>query len=252
MIQMRLWLLILFFFSGIPALIYQIIWQRSLFSFYGVNIHSITVIVADFMLGLGLGALLGGAISQYKRARLILIFAFLEIFIGTIAYFSLPFLQWIAFKTLDLPFWQVSILVFGLILLPTVLMGASLPILSEFLVRRYPHVGKNTALLYASNTLGAAFACFLCANFLFKQLGLSNSILLAASINMIIGLGALLLFNKPIKRIESPKTSLEKRAPLLALSLVLGFISLSYEIIWLRVIGFASLSFAPVIINSLC
>ena len=76
MIQMRLWLLILFFFSGIPALIYQIIWQRSLFSFYGVNIHSITVIVADFMLGLGLGALLGGAISQYKHARLILIFAF--------------------------------------------------------------------------------------------------------------------------------------------------------------------------------
>ncbi len=52
------WVYLMFFFSGFPALIYQIIWQRALFSIYGVNIQSVTVVVSAFMLGLGVGSLL--------------------------------------------------------------------------------------------------------------------------------------------------------------------------------------------------
>lgn len=58
---------ILFFLSGFPALIYHIVWQRSLFSIYGVNIESVTMVVSAFVLGLGLGSLLGGFISTAKR-----------------------------------------------------------------------------------------------------------------------------------------------------------------------------------------
>jgi predicted membrane-bound spermidine synthase len=47
---------LVFFFSGFPALVYQLIWQRSLFAIYGINIESVTVIVAAFMLGLGLSS----------------------------------------------------------------------------------------------------------------------------------------------------------------------------------------------------
>src|ERR1700704_2786353 len=54
------WLYLLFFVSGFPALIYQIVWQRALFAIYGVNIESVTVVVSAFMLGLGLGSLAGG------------------------------------------------------------------------------------------------------------------------------------------------------------------------------------------------
>ena len=50
---------VLFFVSGIPALLYQIVWQRALFTIYGVNIESVTVVVAAFMLGLGIGSLAG-------------------------------------------------------------------------------------------------------------------------------------------------------------------------------------------------
>ncbi len=53
-----------FFASGFSALIYQLIWQRALFSIYGVNIESITIVVAAFMLGLGLGSITGGWISK--------------------------------------------------------------------------------------------------------------------------------------------------------------------------------------------
>src|SRR3977135_2333362 len=61
------WVYVLFFISGFPALIYQIVWQRALFTIYGVNIESVTLVVSAFMLGLGLGSLLGGVWSRTPR-----------------------------------------------------------------------------------------------------------------------------------------------------------------------------------------
>src|SRR6267142_2290516 len=53
-------LALLFFCSGIPALVYQIVWQRALFAIYGVNAQSVAVVVTAFMVGLGIGSLVGG------------------------------------------------------------------------------------------------------------------------------------------------------------------------------------------------
>jgi len=58
---------VLFFLSGFPALIYQLTWQRSLFRIFGVNIESVTIVVTAFMLGLGLGSLLGGSLPRRTR-----------------------------------------------------------------------------------------------------------------------------------------------------------------------------------------
>jgi len=57
--DLTLWIYLLFFASGIPAIIYQIVWERALFSLYGINIESVTIVVSAFMLGLGLGSLAG-------------------------------------------------------------------------------------------------------------------------------------------------------------------------------------------------
>ena len=59
-------LCVLFFFSGFPALIYQLTWQRQLFLIFGVNIESVTIVVTAFMLGLGLGSLAGGWLSDRR------------------------------------------------------------------------------------------------------------------------------------------------------------------------------------------
>ena len=63
---------LLFFLSGFPALLYQIVWQRALFTLYGVNIESVTIIVTVFMLGLGIGSLAGGWLSSRSGIRLLL------------------------------------------------------------------------------------------------------------------------------------------------------------------------------------
>ena len=66
---------ILFFCSGFPALIYQIVWQRALFVVYGINIESVTIVVSAFMLGLGVGSFLGGMVSKRTDVPLLAIFA---------------------------------------------------------------------------------------------------------------------------------------------------------------------------------
>lgn len=71
-------LCVLFFFSGFPALIYQLSWQRALFRIFGVNIESVTIVVTAFMLGLGLGSLAGGFLSKRRDIPLLPLLAAIE------------------------------------------------------------------------------------------------------------------------------------------------------------------------------
>jgi predicted MFS family arabinose efflux permease len=79
----------LFLFSGMPALIYQVVWQRVLFSIYGVNAESVAVVVSAFMLGLGLGSIAGGRLSSRFPRQGILIFGFAELGIAIFGLSSL-------------------------------------------------------------------------------------------------------------------------------------------------------------------
>ena len=86
------WLHGLFFLSGFPALLYQIVWQRALFAIYGVNIQSVTIVVSAFMLGLGAGSLLGGILSKSRCVPLLQMFGLAELGIGAFGSVSLKIL----------------------------------------------------------------------------------------------------------------------------------------------------------------
>jgi len=75
-------LCVLFFFSGFPALIYQLTWQRALFLIFGVNIESVTIVVTAFMLGLGVGSLAGGWLSKRQDIPLLPLLAAIELLTG--------------------------------------------------------------------------------------------------------------------------------------------------------------------------
>ena len=97
----RAYLAILFLISGFAALIYQIVWQRALFTAYGVNIESITVIVSLFMFGLGLGALAGGILVKKFPERAAQFFLACEIGIGLFGVFSLPLIALVTRLTVN-------------------------------------------------------------------------------------------------------------------------------------------------------
>jgi len=252
----RIGLYAIFFVSGMPALLYQIVWQRALFTLYGVNIESITVVVTAFLLGLGLGSLLGGALSKRARLPLLAAFGLMEIGIGLFGFASLTIFDAVGAATLGAASQQVFLLSFGLVLLPTLLMGATLPLLTTHLVRELGNVGRSVGTLYAVNTLGSATACWIAAAWLLDSLGRSGSVRLAAILNVAAGLTALVLHARsgPARPAaptepESPRGAGDAGAAegaalafpaAVALAALMGMLSLSYEILWARASSFAS------------
>ncbi len=234
----------IFFCSGIPALIYQLVWQRSLFTIYGINVESVTVVVTAFMLGLGIGSFAGGRLSRL-RLPLLGVFAAVELCIGVFGYFSLGLFHAVGELTLQLSTPLTALFTFLLVLVPTLLMGATMPLLTAHLVKHSGNVGRSVGLLYFVNTLGSAFACFIVASFLMRLLGQQGAITFACGINLVVGGGALLA------QVKSPRADIQRDAPLaqfntrgfwfaLLLSALCGYIALSYEILWYRVYSFSS------------
>lgn len=254
------WWYVLFFFSGIPALLYQIVWQRALFTLYGVNIESVTMVVTAFMLGLGLGSLLGGMISRNRKLPLLAVFGAIEFAIAICGIVSLRVFHWAATFTAGLPPLQTGLIAFTLIVIPTMLMGATLPLLVSHTVGIYANVGSSVGALYAVNTLGSATGCFCAGLFIMRLLGESGSVALAAAMNAIIS--ALVLvwyFRTRNARSDSPSTirneiagppnarpGYEAPGRLMSFPLALfvvcvaGFISLAYEIVWYRLFSFTT------------
>src|SRR5204863_8745769 len=90
------YLAFLFHISGFAALIYQIVWQRTLSAAFGVNIESTTIIVCLFMFGLGIGSFVGGHLSEKFPNHAPLLFLISELGIGLFGLFSLPLIHLIS------------------------------------------------------------------------------------------------------------------------------------------------------------
>jgi spermidine synthase len=249
-------LCVLFFFSGFPALIYQLTWQRSLFRIFGVNTESVTIVVTAFMLGLGLGSLVGGWISKRRDVRALLLLGVIELLTAAFGVVSLAVFDQVGHLVSDLPLVVLAAINLLLVLIPTLLMGATLPILVSHLVKTSGQIGNAVGTLYFVNTLGAGAACLVCAAIIFPFLGMHAAVWIGAGINVVVGIGAFLAHYVNRDSTEAPLTVAARPAthPVLRmrfvalLALLGGFVSLSYEIFLFRTISFAtgssSLAFA--------
>lgn len=250
-----MWLYLMFFASGIPAILYQIVWQRALFALFGINIESVTIVVSAFMLGLGLGSLCGGALSRSKRLSPVALFGVAELGIATFALCSLSLFQFVAEQTRSRPLWVTGTISVVLVVIPTTLMGATLPLLIEHLVRRSQNVGGSVGALYFVNTLGSGAACIVAVRPLMNLLGQTGTVRCAALVNGFIGLSALTYNLRSAHRdSDSEKADVHsgtEETGLMPLPLALlcasfsGFAALSYEIIWYRLMAFAVGDTAP-------
>lgn len=194
LLQAEKLILFSFFFSGCAALIYQVGWQRALYALIGVDMDSITIIVSVFMLGIGLGGMLGGWLAdKYPRRRLI-IYAVVELTIASYGAISLFLLNELS----DLLITYVgggfvgAVVCFFFLLLPTILMGITLPLLTMALNERCENIGLSVGMLYFINTLGAAVGAAVVPFVLFKFLTLPQVIWVAVAGNLMVVLFALL------------------------------------------------------------
>ena len=224
---------------------------------FGHTIYSVSVVLSAFMAGLGLGSYLWGTTID-KAGKPLLIYGKIELLIGiTAAFLSLLFsefspiyvwfYQWIPDLLSQTGFFKVA-LVFSLVLVPTILMGATLPIMAKYFVTEETHAGKQVGYLYSINTFGAAAGCLLAGYFLIEYLGVLQTAWLAAFVNIFIGILCILKFKKSepatpiawdLPRPEPLSLQIEKENIIwIATSFLCGFTALAYEVVWTRILVF--------------
>lgn len=244
--------------SGMCALVYQVLWLRLLSLTFGVTTYAASTVLASFMGGLALGSILAGRLADRARHPLRL-FGAAELLIGLCAILTPMALSGVhgvymaVFPSLPDSLLLATIvrfvLSFVILLVPTALMGATLPIVIKSSVTRLEAIGASVGLLYASNTTGAIVGALLAGLYLIPQLGLNRSFLLAASVNAFVGLTALALSVRRSRTLESDPAPAIARSgsrsaeswwpiPMLVLAVfaVSGFASLALEVIWFRVL----------------
>lgn len=186
-----------FFISGCSALIYQVSWQRALYGLIGVDMDSITIIVSVFMLGIGVGGMLGGWLSdRFPRQRLRW-YAGIELSIALYGAASLWLLQGLqaelAGSFLGSGAVGSAVASFVFLLLPTMLMGMTLPLLTMAFDERTANIGVSVGTLYFINTLGAATGAALVPFVLLPLWTLPQVLWIAVTGNVVVVVCAVLV-----------------------------------------------------------
>jgi len=130
------------------------IWQRVLSLYFGVDVYSTAVTVGAFMAGLGLGSLLSGILAD-RTTHLARLYAAIEASLGVFGALSLSIFTAVGQHLAGRPLSTVAWASFALLVIPTMLMGMTLPVMSRILVSEIA-LGGPIARLYGLNTLGAA------------------------------------------------------------------------------------------------
>jgi spermidine synthase len=199
---MPLLILVLFFCSGASALVYEVIWSRYLSLMLGSTAQAQSVVLAVFMGGLALGNFIFGKRADWLRHPLAT-YGYVEITIALFAFFFNNLYDGMdhVFVAAGAKFLQHSgwLLVFKaalsvvLLLVPTILMGGTLPLLSAWLQKHSDDPGRRSARFYSVNSLGAVAGSFLAGFALVRELGLVSALQATALFNFLIGLAALIL-----------------------------------------------------------
>lgn len=252
---LRRTVLILYGLSGFCGLLYELVWTRYLKLVFGSTSLAISTVVAAFMAGLALGSWLLGRRADRVRFPLRL-FGWVEAGIGCYALLFLPVyygLQWVC---LEVPFlgqgtffarslWRF-LLAMAVLLLPTVLMGGTFPVLARFLARSPDEIGSWTGRLYAFNTVGGVLGVFAGGLLLPALLGLKVTLWLTGLGSLSVGLTAILLSRRHEEARGEPRgpvpagegADMPREVRVLAVALLLsGLAALSYEILWSRLLG---------------
>ncbi len=180
---------LLFFLSGVAGLIYEIVWSRLLVLIFGSTTQSMVAVVSAYMMGLGGGSLIIGRIADKLTGKqLVKLYVLLEAGVGITGIATLGLVPVIKstyslVSNGDGVTWSLLMVKFLLaemiLVLPALLMGGTLPVLTRWVREQNIALEKGLSQLYAVNTLGAVVGVLMAALVMIEILGLTNTILVA-------------------------------------------------------------------------
>jgi len=249
-------ILLLFFVSGACGLLYQVVWARKLVLLFGTTSYAVSTVLSIFFLGLGLGSLWGGRLAD-RTPRPLLLYGTFEVIVGLWALFFIlaigrgeSAVVWLlracAFSR-HVGIALRALLALAFLLVPVLLMGATLPLLAKA-VSTDPRVrGLRIGALYSLNTFGAVAGCALAGFMILPRLGYTRSTLAGAAANLAVGLLAMAYAHRTaVPQHASPaltdQASAQPFTIRFANTLVLvcfalsGFCALALEVLWTRLL----------------
>src|SRR2546428_2373264 len=245
---------LLLFLSGASALIYQVLWLRVLGWIFGVTVYAASSVWASFMAGLAIGSLVAGRAGDRVR-RPLAWFGCAELLIGATASSS-PFVLDVlhrgyvsAYPSLPHHLGALTIvrflIAFAVLIVPTAMMGATLPLVVKAVAIRGTRLGERVGVLYARNTAGAIVGTLAAGLYLIPGVGIQKTFLVAAALNLVVGASAIVLSRLlPAPEITSDASAGAaasiRHAPLrlrvvIAVFALSGFVALALEVVWFRV-----------------
>lgn len=186
-----------FFVSGFVGLVYEICWIRKASLAFGATTFAVSTVVAVFFGGLAVGSYFFGRYSQ-KTLRPLRVYGLLEVGLGVMGLLSPAAFIWAdklygvfypaIMHSFSLLLLVRLVLVTVLVLPPTILMGATLPLFCRQYVVAKNRISLSVGLLYGLNTLGAAVGALVCGFYLIPLIGVNKSIWFGAFLNILVGL----------------------------------------------------------------
>jgi len=247
-----------FLLSGFAALLYQMAWMRLFSTTFGTSEIAVATVLSAYMGGLALGAALAGRLVQLIR-RPVLFYGLLEATIAISALLVPVLLSAAGLLYAAVLGNQASIpnatgwsqplfyfvVAFAVLMVPTACMGATLPVLTRYVVSRDDQIGRRVGGLYAINTLGAVCGAIVAGFVLLPQLGLRGTVWCGVLVNILVFAIAVLVAraSTPASRSDSeaapaPEDEQFRYArmilPIMTLSGVCTFV---YEVLWTRLLS---------------
>jgi spermidine synthase len=252
-------LLVLFALSGGSSLVFETIFTRLLTYTFGNTAYAVSTVFAAFLGGLSIGAFIIGRWVDKHRPSL-MVYGWLELAVGAYCIF-LPKLFDLTteiyvtayhrfapgpVELIVLRFWLAALVM----LVPTMLMGGSLPALARYVSTANHDFAGLIDRLYASNTVGAAVGALVSTFLLIPAFGINWTIGIACTVNFLIFGSALIIqdweprsrqnFNSLIR--ESVRKTImpsqQRSVTLLLGAFFTGAVALTYEVLWTHVLSF--------------
>ena len=258
---------ICFVLSGATGLIYEVLWARMLGLVFGATTLAVSTVLAAFMGGLALGSALAGKFAQRIRKPLS-VYGLMEILIAVYALLVPLLFRWIdhvyalIWQQLQPGYFSFSLWRFLLssvvLLVPTTLMGATLPVLAAALVRSSGRDSNSVTRLYACNLAGAILGTIAAGFVLLPSLGVRLTIVVAAALNIFVGVIAIFLQRRAQSHDVVEKVDVEESVAAIEgggfwffAALVSGFVTIGTQVSWTRVltmiIGSSTYAFSIVV-----
>jgi len=251
-LKVRLIVATIFFISGGAGLVYEVLWSRQLGLIFGISTYAVATVLATYMGGLALGSYaVGRMVDRWKNP--LAVYALLEVAIGVYALLVPALFAGLREPYIFLHHFADSravliagrtLLAASILLIPTVLMGGTFPVLTRFWVRLPQNVGLGTGLLYFTNTAGAIVGCLAAGFFLIENFGLRGTTWIAAVVNFSVAGIAFVLSRQTEQGYQEIEHGTDgddptaMPAPVARLVLICigvsGFTSLGYEVLWSR------------------